>query len=91
MSNTFLMTEVLIGLPDLWVEWLKCWVRAACWKKEIQLLEEEMCCAIKFCMWKVNWWEEQACHQTWLSPHLAEGVAAYAAKHTATEHHQLID
>ena len=59
---------------------MKCRARAAQWKEEIELLEEEMCRSIQFCAWKANWWEEQAGCWTLVSAHLAEGIAAYAAE-----------
>jgi hypothetical protein len=75
---------------DLHVEWLKCRARAARWKEEIELLEEEMCHAIQFCVWKSNWWEEQAGHQTLIFAHLAEGIAAYAAENATAKCHRLV-
>jgi len=54
------------------------------------LLEEEMRCAIQFCAWKSNWWREQVHHWTPLSPHLAEGLAAYAIEQVAAEHQRII-
>ena len=78
-----------IFAPDLRVEWLKCRARAARWKEEIQLLEEEMRQAICFCAWKVNWWEKQAHRRTSILSHLAEGIAAYATENTTTERRRL--
>ena len=72
--------------PDLRVEWLKCHARAARWKEEILLLEEEMRQAIQFCVWKANWWETQAQCRTSIPSHLADGIAAYATEHADTEH-----
>ncbi|KAF8221617.1 hypothetical protein L208DRAFT_1092206, partial [Tricholoma matsutake] len=70
---------------DLRVEWLKCCARAARWKEEIELLEEEMRCAIQFCAWKSNWWEEQAGRRTLVFAHLVEGIAAYMAENATAE------
>ena len=67
------------------MEWLKCHARAARWKEEILLLEEEMRRAIQFCAWKVNWWEKQTHRQTSMPSHLAEGITAYATEHATTE------
>jgi hypothetical protein len=75
---------------DLHVEWLKCCVRAAQWKEEIELLEEEMCHAIQFCAWKSNWWEEQAGRRTLVFAQLAEGIAAYAAENATAKRHRLV-
>jgi hypothetical protein len=75
---------------DLRVEWLKCRARAARWKEEIELVEEEMRRAIQFCAWKANWWEEQAGRRTLVSAHLAEGIAAYAAENATAERRRLL-
>jgi hypothetical protein len=40
------------------VEWLKLRARAARWREEILLLEEEMRRAIEFCDWKQRWWRQ---------------------------------
>ena len=77
-------------IAELRVEWLKCRARAARWKEEIELLEEEMRHAIQFCVWKANWWEEQAGHRTLVSAHLAEGIAAYAAENATAERRRLL-
>ncbi|KAF8230324.1 hypothetical protein L208DRAFT_1282617, partial [Tricholoma matsutake] len=75
---------------DLCIEWLKCHARAAKWKEEIQLLEEEMRQATRFCAWKGNWWDKQAHHQTSILSHLTKGLATYATENAATECHQLL-
>lgn len=75
---------------DLRVEWLKCRARAARWKEEIQLIDEEMRRALDFCSWKVRWWERQAHHRTTVLPHLQEGLVAYAAENAATERRRLM-
>ena len=64
---------------DLRVEWLRCRARAARWKEEIQLLEEEMRRSIEFCRWSASWWEGQASLRARTTlPHVAEGIATYA-------------
>jgi hypothetical protein len=80
----------LTGDTDLCVEWLKCHARAARWKEEIQLLEEEMRRATQFYAWKGNWWEKQAHRRTSISSHLAKGIAAYATENATMEQCQLI-
>ena len=54
------------------------------------MLEEEMRRAIQFCAWKSNRWREQVGCRTPLSPHLAEGLAAYAIEQVAAEHQRII-
>ena len=73
--------------PDLHVEWLHCWARAARWKEEIELLNEEMCCSIQFCKWKMRWWDSQKGHGEAMQSHTAEGLWAYAAEQLNAEHH----
>lgn len=75
---------------DLRVEWLKCRMRAARWKEEIQLIEEEMRRALEFCSWKVKWWEQQAHRRTTVPPHLREGLVAYATQNAAAECRRLM-
>jgi len=71
---------------DLRVEWLRCRARASRWKEEIQILEEEMHCAIQFCEWKALWWGERRHNRPNLQlTHLVEGVSAYAAEQAQTE------
>jgi hypothetical protein len=81
-----------ISLPetDLRVEWLKCRARAARWKEELYLIEEEMRRALEFCSWKVKWWEQQAHRRTTVPPHLQEGLVAYATENAAAECRRLM-
>jgi len=46
--------------------------------------------AIQFCAWSSNRWKEQVDRRTLLSPHLAEGLAAYALEQIAAEHQRII-
>jgi hypothetical protein len=46
--------------------------------------------AIQFCVWKSNWWEEQAGRRTLVFAHLAEGIAAYAAENATAERRRLV-
>jgi len=72
------------------VEWLRS--RASQWKEEIQLLEEEMHCAIKFCEWKALWWDEQRHNRPNLElAHLVEGVSAYVAEQAQSEHERAVN
>lgn len=71
------------------MEWLRCRARAARWKEEIQLLEEEMRRGIEYCQWKASWWEEEANRRALATPsmpsHVAEGIAAYAFEQAEDE------
>ena len=71
------------------MEWLKCRARAARWREEILLLEEEMRRTIQFCVWKMKWWNNQVHRRTSLPSHLAEGITAYATEQAATERRRL--
>ena len=75
---------------DLRIEWLKCRARAARWKEEIQLINEEMRRALDFCSWKVKWWEQQVHRRVTALPHLQEGLVAYATENAAAERHRLM-
>ncbi|KAH9957066.1 hypothetical protein BGW80DRAFT_1139194, partial [Lactifluus volemus] len=67
------------------VEWLRCRARAARWKEEIQLVEEEMRRTLSFCEWKASWWDERHQARALVPFHVAEGVAAYAAEQAEAE------
>jgi hypothetical protein len=75
---------------DLRVKWLKCHARAARWKEEILLIDEEMRRALEFCSWKVKWWEQQAHRRTTVLSYLREGLVAYATQNAATERRRLM-
>jgi hypothetical protein len=75
---------------DLRIEWLKCRARAARWKEEIQLIDEEMRRALDFCSWKVKWWEQQVHRRVTSLSHLQEGLVAYATENAAAERHRLM-
>lgn len=77
-------------LADLRVEWLKCRARAARWKEEVELLNEEMRRAIQFCSWKGKWWKEQSNRRASVSAHLTEGITAYALQHISAEQQRII-
>ncbi|KAM6496225.1 hypothetical protein JOM56_008931, partial [Amanita muscaria] len=63
----------------------QCRARAARWKEEIQLLEEEMRRSIQFCEWKALWWDSQKGRQESVPSHISEGIAAYAAEQSHAE------
>jgi len=46
--------------------------------------------AIQFCESRVTWWKEQAQRRSPTSPHLAEGLVAYAAEQAAIEHQRVL-
>lgn len=82
VNSLILVSSYSDLIIDLRVEWLRCRTRAARWKEEVQLLEEEMRRSIEYCRWKASWWEEQANRRARVTPsmlpHVAEGIAAYA-------------
>jgi hypothetical protein len=85
--------EILTFSVDLRVEWLKCRARAARWKEEVCLLEEEMRRCSESTSWKAAWWLKQADvrRAAGLSdPFLLEGLRAYAAEQSATEQLRVI-
>ncbi|KZP10423.1 hypothetical protein FIBSPDRAFT_758379 [Athelia psychrophila] len=65
------------------IEWCRARARAMRWSEEVILLREEMCHVLSYHEWHASWWESQAFRHTGLSPELAEGMAAYAAKQAA--------
>ncbi|ESK84380.1 hypothetical protein Moror_10169 [Moniliophthora roreri MCA 2997] len=83
----------VIGNPDnikaieasLCVEWCKAHARADQSQEELELLEEEMCQAIDFCIWRAQWWKDQVGCQQGISRHLAEGLRAYAMEQSELE------
>jgi hypothetical protein len=92
VSTQFPSEAYMTSVPntDLRVEWLKCRARAARWKEEIQLIEEEMRRALEFCSWKVKWWEQQAHRRSTVHPHIQEGLIAYATENAAAERRRLM-
>jgi hypothetical protein len=87
-------------IPGVRVEWLKLRARAARWREEVLLLDEEMRRAIEFCDWKQHWWQQQvegrgadarvvgtdgSNAQGSLEPHILDGIRAYALQHADVE------
>jgi hypothetical protein len=82
------------------VEWLKLRARAARWREEVLLLEEEMRRAVEFCDWKQRWWRQRVGSrdtdalvvnvdgmntQGSPEPHVLDGIRAYALQHADAE------
>ena len=78
-------TQHLTISIDLRVEWLRCRARAARWKEEVELLDEEMRRSIRFCEWKMTWWDSQKDQRTTVPSHIREGIVAYAAEQANAE------
>ena len=72
-------------MVDLYVKWLCCRARAARWKEEIELLDEEMRRSIQFCEWKMSWWDSQKGQRKATPSHTAKGIVAYAAEQANAE------
>ncbi|KAJ6606249.1 hypothetical protein DFH09DRAFT_896192 [Mycena vulgaris] len=71
------------------VDWSKALAQKVRWTEEVQLLQEEMRCVMRFLECRANWWEGQ--RGAWgarLSPALQSGLDAYAA-HQAERHRQI--
>ena len=78
------------GILALRVEWSKTRARAARWREEILLLEEEMRRSIESCLWRSHWWQSRAQQRAESESHIAEGLAAYAWEQSLVEQHRAI-
>ncbi|KAJ7062990.1 hypothetical protein B0H15DRAFT_794749 [Mycena belliarum] len=66
------------------VEWSKAKARKERWEEEVLLLREEMKRVLRFLRWRSGWWEvRRSMRQTNVSPELAAGLTAYAARQAA--------
>ena len=65
---------------SLQVKWSKSYVRRQRWEEEVEIVQEEMCQAIKYYEWSAQWWCSQA--MCWSNSDNAtlHGVSAYAEK-----------
>ncbi|KAN0109688.1 hypothetical protein V8E52_009034 [Russula decolorans] len=61
-------------------EWVKSKARADRWNEEVQLVKEEMRRVLAFLEWKVVWWTEEGGGKLGVTPDIADGIRAYAAK-----------
>ncbi|PBK63572.1 hypothetical protein ARMSODRAFT_1023775 [Armillaria solidipes] len=60
-------------------EWCKSRARARRSTEEVLLLQEEMCCILKFLTWKLDWWtDRQSRRDVGGDDGLGEGLAAFA-------------
>ena len=64
----------------LCVEWLKARARRDRWKEEVELLSTELTRAAIFFNSKAGWWTSLAEKRSGVSPELADGLRAYAAR-----------
>lgn len=81
----------LKAFPGIRVEWLKARARSHRWREELILLEEEMRRSIEFCWWKAKWWVEQGDqHHHQATPHLLEGLKAYASQQANAERQRAV-
>lgn len=67
------------------VQWCKARARARRPMEELRLVEEEMRRSVQYCSWQAQWWSEQAVRRSDVSPHLAEGLLAYARERVQEE------
>ena len=68
------------------VQWAKVMARAARWKEELLIVQEEIRRVLMFFAWKSSWWVDQAAR--WIvddDPALVEGIQAYAYKQAAIQ------
>ncbi|KAN0105342.1 hypothetical protein V8E52_011131 [Russula decolorans] len=61
-------------------EWVKSKARADRWNEEVQLVKEEMRRVLAFLEWKAVWWTEEGGGKLGVTPDIADGIRAYAAK-----------
>jgi hypothetical protein len=66
-------------------EWAKTRARAARWREEVVLLDEEMHRALDYCWWRSQWWNSRVEIKKALAPHIAEGLSAYAREQQDAE------
>jgi hypothetical protein len=67
------------------VEWCKSRARAMRFTEEVELLEEEMACVLRFFEWQEDWWQKKGQCEGWetLTPMRAEGLRGYAERQAA--------
>jgi hypothetical protein len=73
------------------VEWAKQYARAARWREELLLLEEEMCRSIAFSLWHAQWWRNRASGLDGVPGHVAEGLCAYAVEQSDAEERRVMN
>lgn len=70
-----------VALDDsLQVEWAKCRARKERWEEEVLIIQEEMGRAIKYQLWRAQWWRVQRGRRTDGDRATLHGIAAYAEK-----------
>jgi hypothetical protein len=68
------------------VEWAKVMARAARWKEELLIVQEEMRRVLVFFSWKSSWWVDQAARRRIdENAELVDGIHAYAYKQAAIQ------
>ena len=68
-------------------DWAKTRARAARWREEVILLDEDMRWALDYCWWRSQWWNARVvtASQRLLPPHVAEGLSAFAREQRDAE------
>lgn len=85
MSSSDFIDSISYNTLVLRVEWAKSRARAARWKEELELLEEEMRRSIEFCRWRARWWTEQIGKRQDVSAPLLDGLTAYVHEQAEAE------
>ena len=67
-------------------DWARSHARASRWEEECQLVVEEMRRTLWFLKWKQMWWIEQTSKRVDVTPHVRDGLNAYAAKQRSVLH-----
>jgi hypothetical protein len=71
---------LILACIGLRCEWAKSRARADRWNEEVELVMEEMRRVLAFLEWKAAWWMKQGDTHLDVSPNIADGIRAYAAK-----------
>lgn len=81
----FIQLNYFCHVVALRVEWCKSKARAARWREEVILVEEEMRRVIAFSHWKAKWWIDQAERRQAVDDALKDGLKAFALEHADSE------
>jgi hypothetical protein len=85
MSEYYLILLIFV-CTGLRCEWVKSKARADRWNEEVQLVKEEMWRVLAFLEWKAVWWTEEGGGKLGVTPDIADGIRAYAAKQASINH-----
>ncbi|KAF7345208.1 CxC2 domain-containing protein [Mycena sanguinolenta] len=66
------------------IDWAKTRARCHRWREEVDLLEEEMACVLRYCDWRSQWWAQQR-ERRQVDEIQSEGETAYATCQAAIQ------